>query len=99
MNPSLAFTVSASGANVASGAASANVAIPNSSAGKKPRYIRVHATVAAYIKLGTGAVAAAAGDMIVDPTFPVFLNTSGHTHVAAIQLAAAGTVNITPLED
>jgi hypothetical protein len=100
MRPTQAITISSSGVNLASGVASVNAALPNSSAGTKARYVRVHATVAAYIKLGPNAgVVAAAGDMIVDPASPVVLNTAGHTHIAAIQVAAAGTVNVTPLED
>lgn len=95
-----AVTVGASGANIVTGAASANAAIPNTSASQKPRFVRLHATVAAYVRCGTTAgVTAAAGDMIVDPATPIVLNVSGYTHIAAIQVAAAGILNITPLED
>lgn len=99
MNPAPFLTVSATGANIATSATSANVAIPNTSAGQRPRFVRVHATAAAYVRMGPSAPTAAAGDMIVDPASPVILNVSGHTHIAALQVAAAGIVNVTPLED
>ena len=95
-----ALQVAATGANITTGAASANVAIPNNSAGQRARLIRVHATVAAYVRLGpTSGVTAVATDMIVDPASPVVLHAIGHTHIAALQVAAAGVVNVTPLED
>lgn len=95
-----ALQVAATGVNLTTGAASVNAAIPNNSAGQRARLIRVHATVAAYVRLGTSAgVTAVATDMIVDPASPVILHTVGHTHIAALQVAAAGTVNVTPLED
>lgn len=95
-----AITVSASGANITTGAASANVAVPNSSSGQRARFVRLQATAAAYVRPGPSvSIAAAAGDLLLDPTSPIILNVAGHTHIAAIQVAAAGIVNVTPLED
>lgn len=93
------LSVSSTGANITTSVASASVAIPNAASGQRPRFIRVHATVAATVRLGTGAVAAVATDMIVDPGTPVVLNVAGNTHIAALQVAAPGTVNVVPLED
>lgn len=95
-----ALQVAATGVNITTGAASANAAIPNNSSGRLARLVRVHATVAAYVRLGTTAgVTALATDMIVDPATPVVLHVIGATHIAALQVAAPGVVNVTPLED
>lgn len=104
MKRDLAIHVVALGANITTSGASANAAIPVTSAGTKPYYIRVTATAAAYVKLGTsGAVAAVAGDMIVQPGDSVILSvggsSGGSTHIAALQVTAAGIVNVAPLED
>lgn len=96
-----ALQVAASGANLTTGAASARVAIPNTSSGQRPRLIRVLATVAAYVRVGDSTVVAAAGDFYLDAggASAVVLNTNGASHIAGIQVSAAGLVNVTPLED
>jgi hypothetical protein len=96
-----ALTVATTGANITTGASSASVAIPNNSIGARPRYVRLAATAACYVRLGTASVTAAAGDMLVQPgdCECLVLNTAGFTHVAAIQVSAAGILNITPLDD
>jgi len=94
-----AITVAAPGATIATSAASASVAIPNASNGARPRWVRIASTLDAWVRLGIGAPTAAAGDLIVNPASPVLLNVNGFTHVAALQVAAAGTVVITPLDD
>jgi hypothetical protein len=94
-----ALQVAATGVNITTSGTSAVVALPNGSSGSKARFVRVHATVAATVRLGRTGVAAVATDMIVDPATPVILHTIGHTHIAALQVAAAGLVNVTPLED
>lgn len=93
------LTVGAPGANITTSSTSASAAIPNGTAGERPRFIRVHATVAAYVRLGQSGLTAVAGDMIIDPSTPVILNVAGHTHIAAIQVSGAGIVNVTPLGD
>lgn len=94
------MTVTKTGANITTGAASASIAIPTASSGEIPRYVRVSATAAAYVKIGGAAVAAAAGDVLVQPGDAVILAIPrGMTNIAAIQDAAAGKVNVIPLED
>lgn len=94
-----AITVVASGANITTSGTSARVTIPNASSGEAPRYIRVSATQAAYIKLGGETVTAAAGDLMVQPADAVILTVSRNTYIAAIQQGTAGVVNVAPLEN
>lgn len=96
-----ALQVNASGANLATGAASASVAIPNNAAGQKARFVRVLATAACYVRLGGSGVTAAVADLYVDAggAGALVLNVLGSTHIAAIQVAAAGLLNVTPLDD
>ena len=92
--------ITALGANVASGAASASIALPVASSGEIPRYIRVVASVNAHIRIGTAAIAATATDTFLGAGIPEYLMIPrGITHIAAIQDAAVGVVNIAPLED
>lgn len=93
-----ALVVAASGSNIDTGAASASAAIPNDSTGSRARFVRVAVTVAAYVKLGQTGVTAAAADMLVNPEQAVVLKVDGFTHIAAIQVSAAGVCNVTPLE-
>lgn len=90
--------VAARGATVASGAASASVAIPNDSTGGRAKRVYVAATVAAYIAPGASGVTAAAGDILLPVEQPIILDVGGQTHIAAIQVASAGVVSITPVE-
>ena len=79
---------------------SASSAIPATSASSsKPKYIRVAATAAAYVRIGLVGLTAAIGDALVQPGDPVIFMVSGNTHVAAIQVTAAGVVQVSPLED
>jgi hypothetical protein len=94
------LTITTTGANIATGATSSRIPIPPAQSGEIPRYVRVVATVACHVKIGTSTVAAVAGDLLVQPADSVTLAVPrGVTHVAAIQDTAAGTVNIVPLED
>lgn len=97
-----ALAMYASGVNQATGAASATVAIPNNSSGQRARFVRVLATADCYVKPVTGAGGtAAAGDMYIGagPAGREVLNVAGCTHIAVIQVAAAGLLNVVPLED
>lgn len=95
-----AIHVSATGTTVTTGAASATVAIPNASDGSKPRYIRVAAINESFIKLGPAVgVTATNNDILIQPADSLILAVGGNTHVAYIQGAATGRVNIIPLED
>lgn len=100
MNTMSAITVTTTGAIIAFGAASTNVALPNASDGKAPRLVRLAATAACYVKLGTSAgVTAAAGDLLVQPADTVVIRAIGFTHIAALQVTADGTLQISPVEN
>lgn len=95
-----AITVTATGANIATSGVSAGTTIPVSSSGERPRYIRVAATAAAYVRIGVGAQTAVTTDLLVQPGDAVVLGVpSGVTHIAALQVAAAGVVQVSPLEN
>ena len=89
------------GANITTGAASARVAIPVTSANASdaPKYVRVSATAACYVRLGTVAITAAAGDTLIQPGDALIMCVGKQTHIAAIQVTAAGICQIAPLED
>lgn len=94
-----AITIAVDGTTVTTGAASARVAIPVSSSGSKPLYIRVTAVAEAYVQMGGSAVVATANSVLVQPADSMIFAVGGHTHIAYIQGAAATRVNIVPLED
>ena len=95
-----AVTVTKTGVQQASGAASAGGALPAMSSGEVPRYIRVAATVAACIRIGAGAQTAVATDLQVQPGDAVIMAVpSGYTNFAVIQVSAGGLVQISPLEN
>jgi hypothetical protein len=100
MRRSEAITITATGVNVAAGATSASAAIPNTSAGTKPNYVRVTATGQACVRLGVGSATATVTDALVQPADSVILAVGGNTHIAAIQAGgSAASVNVVPLED
>lgn len=95
-----AFSVQALGATIATGAASARVAIPVDAAGNAPKYCRLAATTACYVKVGKGnAINAASGDMLVQPADAVIVKTVGSDYIAALRVTADGVLQISPLED
>lgn len=94
------ITVMVTGSTTATGAASAGTTIPNASSGEKPRYIRVAATAACTFRIGAGAQTALTTDMLIQPGDAVVMQVPGGiTHYAAIQVAAAGIVQVSPLEN
>jgi hypothetical protein len=96
------ITVTQTGITIATSGTSAptnGATIPLDSAGNNPRYIRVCATVAACIRLGTGNITAITTDLQIQPGDAVVLSTNGATKIAAIQVAAAGVVQVSPLEN
>ena len=95
----VAIHVAVTGASITTGAASAGTTIPNNAAGEKPRYIRVAATAAACVRIGIGAQTAVATDLMIQPGDAVVMAVSGATHIAAIQVAAAGVVQVSPMEN
>jgi hypothetical protein len=92
-------SIAATGARLASGAVSANAAIPNNSAGNLPRYVRVTATVAAHVRLGTGTPVAVNTDVMVQPGDPLIMAVGNCANFAVMQESAAGVVIVTPLEN
>lgn len=94
------ITVTTAGASITTSGTSASAAIPVASDGNRPRYIRVAAINACYVKLGVSGVTATNTDILVQPADAVLLQVPmGITHIAAIQDASAGKVNIVPLEN
>ena len=87
------------GNTVATSGTSAGTTIPLSSSGAVPRYVRFSASVAAYVRIGTGAQTAVAGDILVNPSDAIIIATNGNTHYAAIQVSAAGVVQASAVED
>lgn len=93
------ITIVATGFSAATGAASARTAIPTNAAGATPNYIRVAARNECYIKVGSATVTATANDSLIQPADSLVLRVQGNTHIAYIQGASAGLVNVVPLED
>lgn len=94
------ITVTKTGVAITTSGTSADSAIPTASSGEVPRYIRVSATVAACVRIGAGAQTAVTTDLMVQPGDNVILVVpQGCNHIAAIQVAAAGVVQVSPIED
>jgi len=88
------------GINLTTGVASVAGTLPNNSAGVPAKFIRIAATAAAYVRIGVGAQTAVATDMMILPNSAGHIQaTLGATHIAALQVSAAGTVQISPVED
>lgn len=94
-----AETIQATGVNIATSGTSASATIPNALSGELPRYIRIAATAAAYVRLGKTTATAVTTDALVQPGDSLILSTNGCDRVAAIQVAAAGVVQVSPLEN
>jgi hypothetical protein len=93
------LNITQTGFTAATGAASARTAIPNDSAGNRPRYIRVAGINECYVKLGDNTVVATANDTLIQPADSVIMVVSGATNIAYIQGTSAGKVNVVPLEN
>ena len=93
------ITVSKTGIQLATSGTSNGAAIPFDSSGGIPRLIRIAATAAACIRLGSGAQTAVTTDLQVQPGDSVVLTTNGATNIAAIQVSNAGVVQVSPLEN
>jgi hypothetical protein len=89
----------ATGKTLTTGAASVNTTLPATLNGTPAKWVRVASTSAAYVKLGAVGVAAVAGDVMVQPGDSIKLAVSGATTIAALQVSAAGTVQISPCEE
>lgn len=92
--------ITSAGAQIASGAASGRVAIPVMSSGEVPRYVRLSATAAACVRIGISTVVAVNTDTQVQPGDSlIMVIPQGITHIAAIQQAGPGVVQVSPLEN
>lgn len=94
------ITVTASGATLASGAASASANIPVDGSGNLPNYIRVAATQPACVKLGKTTATATTADLQVQPGDAVILQVpKGYDKFAVIQVSSAGVVQVSALDN
>lgn len=88
------------GINITTGAVSAGAALPVDGSNAVSRYVRVAASAACYVRLGQGSIPTAVStDLLVQPGDAVILAVQGKTHIAAIQVAAAGVCQVSPLEN
>lgn len=81
--------------------ATAAAAIPNNSAGDKPKYVRFAATGTCYVRLApsAGLAVAVVTDVLVQVGAPVILAVHGNTHWSAIDDGTSVKVTVTPLDD
>lgn len=93
-----AISITGPGASITTSGSSASVAIPTTDSSTPPRFVLVTCTAAAYITPGDSAVVATTDDIILQPNYPLKLIIAGNTHFAALQVAAAGKVNVIPIE-
>lgn len=92
-------TVVSTGVNITTSGTSASATIPNDASGNVAKYIRVSASVAAYVRLGKTTATAVTTDMMVIPADSVIMATAGNDKIAAIQVSGAGVVQVSPLEN
>lgn len=91
--------VATTGFTVATSGTTASQALPNTSDGTKPRYVRVASVNSCYIKLGVAAVTATTNDMLIQPADSLILAVGGNTHIAYIQDTAGAKLNVQAMED
>ena len=94
-----AITVTATGVSITTSGTSASATIPNMSSGELPRYIRIAATQPACVRLGKTTATAVTTDLQVQPGDAVILAVGGNDKIAAIQVSAAGVVQVSPIEN
>lgn len=93
------ISVVKTGAVIAFTGTTANVAIPTDNSGNIPRYVRLAATNPCFVKIGTTGVTAVSGDLMIQPADSAIVRTYGMTFIAALQVSAAGTLQISPIEE
>lgn len=94
----MAIQILKTGVNIATSGVSAGAALATNTSNGVARYVRVAATAAAYVRFGVGAQTAVNTDMLVQPGDAVLIDAAGATHAAALQVASAGVVQISPVE-
>ena len=95
----MAIQIVSTGVNVASGVASAVGTIPNNSAGALAKFARFSVTAAVYLRLGYGTPVAVITDLMLLPGESIVLSVLGFTNFAVLQVAAAGIVQVSPVEN
>lgn len=92
--------IAATGVSITTSGASASATLPNALDGNPPRYVRIAATAAAYVRFGKTTATAVNTDMLIQPgDSQVVAVPGGCDKVAAIQDSAAGKVQVSPLEN
>jgi hypothetical protein len=96
-----AFHITRTGVTIAYSATSASAALPVTSSGDLPRFVRVVVSNGqACVRAGVSGVVAVNTDAMVQPSDSLTLCVTGATHIAAVALASSsGTVQISPLEN
>ena len=94
----MALQITNTGVAITTSGTSAGAVLPLNSAGAAPKFVRIASTAAAYVRMGTGAQTAVSTDMLIQAGDSVIMSTSGQTHAAALQVTAAGVVQISPVE-
>jgi hypothetical protein len=97
-SPITSLNIDVVGVTVASGASSAQTAIPVNSAGVVAKYVRATATVAAHIRFNKTTATATTNDTLLMPGDAIVVNVQNYDVFAVIQNAAGGFVNVVPIE-
>lgn len=88
------------GTGAATGGTSVATEIPNASGGNKAEVVAVNVSVAAYVlPVQSGGSVTNTTGMIVNVGNPVILDVKGYFAIAHLQVAAAGRISITPVEN
>jgi hypothetical protein len=100
-NNAISVAVTGQRTTTTASTATAAAAIPNSSSGARPKYVRFAATGTCYVRLAptAGEAVAVVTDVLVQVGAPVILAVHGNTHWSAIDDGVAAKVTVTPLED
>lgn len=92
--------ITVTGVSITTSGTSASATVPNDSAGNLPRYVRIAATAAAYVRFGKTTATAVTTDMLIQPgDSQIVALPAGCDKVAAIQEVAAGKVVVSPLDN
>lgn len=95
-----ALSILKTGIAITTGVASAGATIPTTSNNTQPYYVRLVATAACYVKVGKGAQTAVAGDLMIQPDAPTVICIGPNIdNIAVLQVAAAGILQVSPLEN
>ena len=95
----LGITVAKTGVSITTSGTSAGASIPTNVSGNLPTYIRIAASQPACVRLGKTSATAVTTDLQIQPGDAVILAVGGNDYIAAIQVSAAGVVQVSPLEN